>query len=163
MYTDFVYRRHVERRTIQDLVTEAKESIEELSVHDLKNEIASGTCTPVDIRDFRERLLDGTIPGAVSAPRGMLEWWFDPDSPYHRDEFAMDGRYVFFCSLGWRSALATVAIRDLGFENVAHLEDGFSGWVESQQTVEEVNSGGKWFSSRNDIVASFEMETELEK
>lgn len=150
------------RQSIQDLVNATKEDLEELSVTELQTEISTGLCTVVDIRDFRERLLDGTIPGAVSAPRGMLEWWFDPDSPYHREEFTIDGRYVFFCSLGWRSALATAAIKNLGFENVAHLEDGFTGWVQSEQPVEEVSSGGKWFRSRDDIAGSFETGLELQ-
>jgi rhodanese-related sulfurtransferase len=150
------------RQSIQDLVNATKENLEELSVTELQTEISSGSCTVVDIRDFRERLLDGTIPGAVSAPRGMLEWWFDPDSPYHREEFAIDGRYVFFCSLGWRSALATAAIKNLGFENVAHLEDGFTGWVQSEQPVEDVSSGGKWFRSKDDIAESFETGLELQ-
>ena len=146
----------MQRTSINDLIKKAKSEIEELSVEEVKDEISEGTVTLIDIRDFRERLLEGTIPGAVSTPRGMIEWWFDPDSPYHKEEFTFDKRYVLFCSLGWRSALATSALKVLGFSNVAHLEQGFTGWVDSAQTVEKVTSGEKWFKNQSDIKSSLE-------
>lgn len=147
----------MQRTSINDLVKKAKSEIEELSVEEVKREISEGSTILIDIRDFRERLLEGTIPGAVSAPRGMIEWWFDPDSPYHKEEFTFDQRYVLFCSLGWRSALATSALKDLGFSNVAHLEQGFTGWVDSNETVEKVTSGEKWFKNQSDIKSSLEI------
>ncbi len=147
----------MQRTSINDLIKKAKSEIEELSVEEVKDEISEGTVTLIDIRDFRERLLEGTIPGAVSAPRGMIEWWFDPESPYHKEEFTFDQRYVLFCSLGWRSALATSALQDLGFSNVAHLEQGFTGWVDSNETVEKVTSGEKWFKDQSDIKSSLEI------
>ena len=150
----------MQRTSINDLVKKAKSEIEELSVEEVKREISEGSTILIDIRDFRERLLEGTIPGAVSAPRGMIEWWFDPDSPYHKEEFTFDQRYVLFCSLGWRSALATSALKDLGFSNVAHLEQGFTGWVDSDQTVEKVTSGEKWFKNQTDIKSSLEITKE---
>ena len=150
----------MQRTSINDLVKKAKSEIEELSVEEVKSEISEGSAILIDIRDFRERLLEGTIPGAVSAPRGMIEWWFDPDSPYHKEEFTFDQRYVLFCSLGWRSALATSALKDLGFSNVAHLEQGFTGWVDSDQTVEKVTSGEKWFKNQSDIKSSLEITKE---
>ncbi|MED5230296.1 MAG: rhodanese-like domain-containing protein [Actinomycetota bacterium] len=150
----------MQRTSINDLVKKAKSEIEELSVEEVKREISEGSTILIDIRDFRERLLEGTIPGAVSAPRGMIEWWFDPDSPYHKEEFTFDQRYVLFCSLGWRSALATSALKDLGFSNVAHLEQGFTGWVDSDQTVEKVTSGEKWFKNQSDIKSSLEITKE---
>ena len=76
----------------------------------------------VDIRDVRELEREGVIPGAVHAPRGMLEFWVDPASPYHRDVFAQDKEYVLFCAAGWRSALATKTLMDMGMERVAHVE-----------------------------------------
>ena len=82
----------------------------------------------VDVRDVRELEHEGVIPGAVHAPRGMLEFWVDPESPYHRDVFAQDREYVLFCALGWRSALATKALMDMGLERVAHVEGGFQAW-----------------------------------
>ena len=150
----------MQRTSINDLVKKAKSEIEELSVEEVKREISEGSTILIDIRDFRERLLEGTIPGAVSAPRGMIEWWFDPDSPYHKEEFTFDQRYVLFCSLGWRSALATSALQDLGFSNVAHLEQGFTGWVDSNQTDEKVTSGEKWFKNQSDIKSSLEITKE---
>ena len=150
----------MQRTSINDLVKKAKSEIEELSVEEVKREISEGSTILIDIRDFRERLLEGTIPGAVSAPRGMIEWWFDPDSPYHKEEFTFDQRYVLFCSLGWRSALATSALKGLGFSNVAHLEQGFTGWVDSDQTVEKVTSGEKWFKNQSDIKSSLEITKE---
>ena len=150
----------MQRTSINDLVKKAKSEIEELSVEEVKREISEGSTILIDIRDFRERLLEGTIPGAVSAPRGMIEWWFDPDSPYHKEEYTFDQRYVLFCSLGWRSALATSALKDLGFSNVAHLEQGFTGWVDSDQTVEKVTSGEKWFKNQSDIKSSLEITKE---
>ena len=147
----------MQRTSINDLVKKAKSEIEELSVEEVKREISEGSTILIDIRDFRERLLEETIPGAVSTPRGMIEWWFDPDSPYHKEEFTFDQRYVLFCSLGWRSALATSALKGLGFSNVAHLEQGFTGWVDSNETVEKVTSGEKWFKNQSDIKSSLEI------
>ena len=89
----------------------------------------------VDIRDVRELEHEGVIPGAIHAPRGMLEFWVDPDSPYHRDVFAQDKEYVFFCAAGWRSALATKTLMDMGMERVAHLGGGFNAWKESGAPV----------------------------
>lgn len=133
-----------QRRTVHDMVNEAKAQIEELSVSQLTAEVAAGSCVVVDIRDFRERIQTGAVPGAVSAPRGMLEFWFDPESPYHREDFTFDKRYVFYCASGWRSALATKVIAELGFDNVAHLEPGFTGWKDAGSEIEDVAATAKW-------------------
>jgi rhodanese-related sulfurtransferase len=85
----------------------------------------------VDVRDVRELEREGVIPGAIHAPRGMLEFWVDPSSPYHRDVFAQDKEYVLFCALGWRSALATKTLMDMGLERVAHVGGGFTAWKEA--------------------------------
>lgn len=132
------------RRTVHDLVNEAKAAIEEISVADLQAEIETGDVTIIDIRDFRERIALGSVPGAVSAPRGMLEFWFDPESPYYRDTYQFDDRYVFYCASGWRSALATQVIGELGYTNVAHLEPGFSGWKDADATIEDIAATSKW-------------------
>ena len=132
------------RKNVHDLVAEARAEIEELSVEQVQAELDAGTAMLVDIRDFRERIENGAIPGSVSAPRGMLEFWFDEESPYHQDRYTPEGRYIFCCASGWRSALATKAIQELGFTNVAHLEPGFSGWVEAGNDVEDVASTSKW-------------------
>jgi rhodanese-related sulfurtransferase len=133
------------RRTLNDLVTEAKNSIEELSVEQLRQEIDGGEVTVIDIRDVRERWDKGTIPGAKSMPRGMLEFWFDPDSPYFRDGASFDGRYVLYCAGGQRSALAAKVLQDIGYERVAHLEVGFNGWAAAGGDVDEVNPPAKYF------------------
>ena len=132
------------RTSVLDLVQQARSEIEELSVTELRAEINAGSCTVVDIRDFRERIREGAIPDSVSAPRGMLEFWFDPESPYHNNRYELDGRYVLHCASGWRSALATKALQEIGFTNVAHLEPGFSGWVESGAEVEDIASTSPW-------------------
>ena len=132
------------RRSVTDMVREAKERIEELSVAELQAEIAAGTCTVIDIRDFRERLEKGAIASAVSAPRGMLEFWFDPDSPYYRDMYQFDQRYVLYCAGGQRSALATSVLMDIGYTNVAHLTVGFNGWADAGGDVADVSAESKW-------------------
>ncbi len=132
------------RTTVHDLVAAARAKVEELSVAELQAEMASGAVMVVDIRDFRERIDKGAIPGSVNAPRGMLEFWFDPESPYHQDRFSLDGRYVLHCASGWRSALAAAALQELGATNVAHLRDGFTDWVESGGEVEDIAESSSW-------------------
>lgn len=132
------------RKNIHDVVAEARAEIEELTVEQLQAELEAGTCTVVDIRDIRERIRLGVIPGAVSAPRGMLEFWFDPESPYHDERYELDGRYVLHCAAGWRSAIAAKAVQELGFTNVAHLEPGFAGWAEAGAEVEDIKDTSPW-------------------
>lgn len=133
------------RRTLSELIDEAKAAIEELSVDELRAEIAGGDVTVVDIRDVRERWDKGAIPGAKSMPRGMLEFWFDPESPYFRDGVQFDGRYVLYCAGGQRSALAAKVLQDIGYGNVAHLEVGFNGWAGAGGDVEPVAPPAKYF------------------
>jgi rhodanese-related sulfurtransferase len=133
------------RRNINDLVMEAKSRIEELSVEQLQAEIEGGDVTVVDIRDVRERWERGAIPGAKSMPRGMLEFWFDPESPYYRDGLDFGARYVLHCAGGARSALAADVLQQLGYTNVAHLTVGFNGWLEAGGAAEEVLPNPKYF------------------
>ncbi len=84
--------------------------------------------TFVDLRDVRELKREGMIPGAFHCPRGMLEFWLDPESPYARPEFRAGGRFVFYCASGWRSALAARTAEEMGLQGVSHIEDGFAGW-----------------------------------
>ena len=137
------------RKNINDLVSEAKARIEELSVEQLQAEIEAGGVTVVDIRDVRERWSKGTIPGAKSMPRGMLEFWFDPESPYYRDGFDFEHRYVLHCAGGARSALAAAVLQDLGYTNVAHLEVGFNGWAEAGGAVDPVEPDPKYYPRRD--------------
>ncbi len=128
------------------MVREAKARIEELSVDELRAEIAGGEVTLIDIRDPREQWERGAIPGAKSMPRGMLEFWFDPESKYYRGGLSFDARYVVYCAGGGRSALATDVLEDLGYTNVAHLTVGFNGWHEAGGAVEAVVPDPKYLN-----------------
>jgi rhodanese-related sulfurtransferase len=126
-------------------VNDRKRSIENLSVDDLETELsADDSVLLVDLRELQERVDLGTIPGALHVPRGMLEFWADPESPYYRDYFQEHRRTVLFCAGGGRSVLAVLALKDMGFSNVAHLEEGFRGWQESGRDVEDVRSTSRW-------------------
>jgi len=94
----------------------------------------------VDLRDPRELEREGRIPGAVHCPRGMLEFWIDPESPYHKPVFAQDKTFVFFCAAGWRSALSTATAQDMGLQPVAHIEGGFTAWKKAGGPVETVEA-----------------------
>lgn len=126
------------------LVEEVKGEIENLSVAALKRELDAPDVLVADIRELQERVDLGTIPGAKHVPRGMLEFWADPASPYYRDWFQEDRRIVLFCAGGGRSALAAKALQDMGFANVAHLEPGFSGWQEAGEAIEDVQATSRW-------------------
>ncbi|MCF8465928.1 MAG: rhodanese-like domain-containing protein [Sneathiella sp.] len=125
------------KKTVKQLVDEATSQIETLSVQQARDLYGTENVTFVDIRDIRELEREGQVPGAVHAPRGMLEFWVDPESPYHRDLFANGNRFVFFCAAGWRSALATKAVQDMGLPNVCHIDGGFGAWRESGGPIEE--------------------------
>jgi rhodanese-related sulfurtransferase len=113
------------------LVAEARARIDEIATRDLIALHAQGDpdLVIVDLRDIRERHREGAIPGAIHAPRGMIEFWVDPESPYHKTIFSEPGkRFVFHCAAGWRSALTVATLQDMGFA-AAHLRDGFADWV----------------------------------
>lgn len=132
-------------KPIFEILNEAKQHLENLSVEDLKQEMAENPdLLIVDIREIQERVDLGTIPGAVHAPRGMLEFWADPSSPYGRDWFREDRRTVLFCAGGGRSVLATQALLDMGFQSVAHLDPGFGGWQQAGEPIEDVASTSRW-------------------
>jgi rhodanese-related sulfurtransferase len=114
------------------LVAEATAQITTHSVADVVARLNAGDpCLQlVDIRDVRELEREGTAPGAMHAPRGMLEFWVDPESPYFKPAFADENKeFVLFCGAGWRSALATKALQDMGMTNVAHIDGGFGAWA----------------------------------
>ena len=120
------------------MVKSARARIEEVETADLINMVKNPGVVIVDIRDIRERQRTGAIPGSVHAPRGMIEFWVDPDSPYYKDVFGQDDKkYVFHCASGWRSALTVATLQDMGFE-AAHLKEGFSTWAEQGGPVEPV-------------------------
>ncbi len=132
-------------KPIFDTVETLKGGLENLSIADLKREMHErDDVLLVDIREIQETVDLGTIPGAVHAPRGMLEFWADPASPYYRDYFDENKRIVVFCAGGGRSAFAAKALIDMGFHDVAHLEAGFNGWKKAGEPVQDVAAGSRW-------------------
>ncbi len=119
------------------LLAEANAKIETLSVDEAIPLAGRDDVVFVDLRDPRELEREGRLPGAVHCPRGMLEFWIDPESPYHKPVFAQDKRFVFFCAGGWRSALAAATAGDMGLKPVAHVEGGFSAWKKAGGPVED--------------------------
>ena len=117
------------------LVKQAKTRIKEISAVSALNLVGHKDVVFVDIRDIRERQREGYIPGSIHAPRGMIEFWIDPDSPYFKPVFSQEKRFIFHCASGWRSALTVATLQDMGFD-AEHIEDGFKGWVRAGGTVE---------------------------
>ena len=120
-----------------EMVSNARKRIEEIETDKLIEMVEDPDVVIVDIRDIRERQRTGAIPGSVHAPRGMLEFWVDPDSPYYKEVFGEDKKYVLHCASGWRSALTAATLQDMGFE-AAHLKDGFSSWEKADGPIEPV-------------------------
>jgi rhodanese-related sulfurtransferase len=118
------------------LVAEANSKIETIPTDAAKALVGKDDVVLVDLRDPRELEREGKIPGAFHCPRGMLEFWIDPESPYHKPVFAEDKKFVFFCGGGWRSALAAAAAQDMGLKPVAHIEGGFGAWKKAGGAVE---------------------------
>ena len=113
----------------QALVDEAMTQVITYSVDQVRGRLTDPKVQIVDIRDPRELEKEGTLPGALLAPRGMLEFWVDPASPYFKPIFADESKeFILFCGAGWRSALATKTLRDMGMTNVAHIDGGFTAW-----------------------------------
>ena len=123
-------------KTAAELVAEARQRIENVPIDQAAREVASGDAILVDLRDPGERAQNGVIPGAVSAPRGMLEFWADPTSNYHRPEFDPNRRIILHCASGGRSALAADTLQQMGYQNVAHLDGGLNAWKQAGQPVE---------------------------
>ena len=115
-------------KTIKMLVAEAKAETTAILPAAAKEKADAGNATLIDIRDIRELDREGRIDGAFHAPRGMLEFWADPDSPYHKGIFATDGELILFCASSWRSALAAKTLQDMGMTNILDMDGGFSAW-----------------------------------
>lgn len=124
----------------RQLVDEAMAQVKTYSVADVVARLADPAVQIVDIRDVRE-LTEGTVTGSFHAPRGMLEFWVDPESPYHKPLFADESKeFILFCGAGWRSALAAKTLQDMGMRNVAHIDGGYSAWRKQgapTETLEE--------------------------
>lgn len=121
---------------VKELVAEARKQISIIPVSEAKALFGREDVLFIDIRDVRELDRVGRIPGAFHAPRGMLEFWFDPQSPYHKAALASDQKKILFCASAWRSALSVKALQDMGVENLFDLEGGFSAWRDAGGPVE---------------------------
>ncbi|MEQ8896378.1 MAG: rhodanese-like domain-containing protein [Roseovarius sp.] len=124
-------------KRIKDMVAEANARVDHAPATDYLDQHGAEGVTFVDLRDPRELDREGMIPGAFHCPRGMLEFWIDPESPYAKDQFQSGNRFVFYCASGWRSALSARTAQEMGLENVSHIDDGFSGWKKAGGPVGE--------------------------
>ena len=121
---------------IKELCQEAENEIETLAVNDVMLLSEHEDIQLIDIRDIRELWRDGTIPGSIHAPRGMLEFWVDPASPYYKEIFGSGKKFIFYCAGGMRSALAAHPVHRMGLPPGAHMSDGYAGWVKAGGATE---------------------------
>jgi rhodanese-related sulfurtransferase len=122
----------------EEMVNDAKSRVRVVGKDELERELADGEALVIDIREVQERWNEGAIPGAKHVSRGMLEFWADPTSPYHKGYMDPNRRTILHCAGGLRSALAADTLMKMGYRDVAHLEIGFSGWREAGGAVEDV-------------------------
>ena len=130
------------KKGIKALVAEAEAEIDNLSVDQAKALHGRNDVLFVDLRDVRELWREGTVPGSFHAPRGMLEFWVDPESPYYKQVFAPNKHLILYCASAWRSALAAAALADMGLPAVSHIEGGFSAWKKAGGPVAEWHKNG---------------------
>ena len=124
-------------KSSKQLVEEANERINTLSIEEAKGRLGKSDVVFIDIRDVRELEREGTIPDAIHVPRGVLEFLIDPESPYFKPVFGEDKQFILYCQSGWRSALATAALQDMGLSTACHIEGGFNAWKNSDGEVIE--------------------------
>ena len=130
------------KKGYKQLLAEAEATVTAIDVTEAATLHGRDGVVFVDLRDPREREREGAIPGAFSCPRGVLEFWLDPESPYAKEVFQQDKRFVFYCSLGWRSALAAKTAQEMGLEKLCHLTGGFTAWKAAGAPVESVAAKG---------------------
>jgi len=121
----------------KQLIAEAQKKIRTLSLVEAKTKLDDPNVVFVDIRDVRELEREGMIPGAFHAPRGMLEFWVDPESPYYKDIFGSGKEFILYCGSAWRSSLATATLQEMGLTRICHIEGGFKAWKEAGLPVGE--------------------------
>ena len=124
------------KHSVKQMVADANKEVEEISITDARLLIGQENVLFIDIRDIREVAKTGRIVGARHVPRGMLEMWIDPDTPYHRSFFADEKKFIFYCAGAGRSALAAKTAQDMGLTPVAHLEGGMTAWIEAGAPIE---------------------------
>lgn len=115
----------------KQLIAEARANIRTISTEEAIAKLDDPNVVFVDIREVRELEREGMLPNAFHAPRGMLEFWVDPESPYHKEMFSSGKEFVLYCQSAWRSSLATLALQDMGLAPVCHIEGGFNAWKEA--------------------------------
>jgi len=121
---------------VKSLVAKAKSETKAVTPQQAFDQLRARTAILIDIRDIRELQREGQIDGAFHAPRGMLEFWADPQSPYHKEVFAQAGNLILFCASSWRSALAAKTLQDMGMTNIFDMEGGFNGWKSAGLPIE---------------------------
>ena len=121
----------------KQLIAEAQTKIRTLTREEAKAKLDDPNAVFVDIRDVRELEREGMIPGAFHAPRGMLEFWVDPESPYYKDIFGSGKEFVLYCGSAWRSSLAAATLQEMGLNTVCHIEGGFKAWKEAGLPITE--------------------------
>jgi rhodanese-related sulfurtransferase len=124
------------KKGFRQMVDEAKSRVKTITLEEARARHGRPDVLFVDLRDVRELEREGAIPGAFHCPRGMLEFWIDPDSPYYKDAFAPGKEFVFFCNGAWRSALAADTARQMGLEGVVEMDGGFAAWKAAGHPVE---------------------------
>lgn len=124
-------------QTSADLVKAADLEVGHVTVDQAQALVGDPSIRFIDVRDVRELERTGRIPGAKHCPRGMLEFWIDPESPYHKPLFSEDARFVFYCAAGWRSALSAQTAKHMGLQNVTHLQGGMGAWLEAGASTEQ--------------------------
>jgi rhodanese-related sulfurtransferase len=127
------------KKSVKQMVLEAEDQINVSSVLEAKSYLDDDNYIFIDLRESQELKKDGIIPGAIHAPRGMIEFWIDPESPFHKEVFASDKTFMFYCKSGWRSALATKTAQDMGLGPVINIDGGFTAWIEAECPIE------KWY------------------
>ncbi len=131
--------------SVKEMVEAAKAEIDNISPEEASRRAVDEGALIVDIRDVRELQRDGAIPGAMHAPRGMLEFWVSPDSPYTNEIFGEDREFVLCCAGGMRSALSAKTLKDMGMEKISHIETGFGGWQADDMPTESYE---EWKANR---------------
>ena len=131
------------RKTVKSMIDDALAVITTYSIDEARSLHGRDDVQFIDLRDVRELEREGIIPGAFHAPRGMLEFWVDPESPYHKPVFHQPGkRYVLFCAGGWRSALSAQTLQDMGLPEVGHIDGGFAAWKKAGAAVAQQPAKG---------------------
>ncbi len=123
---------------IKELVARAEQVVNCLTPAEVDGRLSDKAVLLVDVRDIRELQREGRIAGSVHVPRGMLEFWADPESPYYKDYFGTASEIIIYCNKGWRSALSGYALKEMGLENISHMSGGFTRWVEDIGRIEKL-------------------------